>query len=253
MMSDNRQIQRGNLMSASQSTATPASTRRSSSIWRHWPVAIGLLGAAFAAIAGANRETVVISLLVALLCYLAAAALGVKWVAWAAIPVASALVAAGALIGIEPWFVLGGVCDCSCDRRSGGSGVPDGSGRTVPGTGGVRGNRADRARALTCGRRRSCITDSDGACRLGRHSLPAQCCGIPLACRGLHRLRCAPWSSRHRSCGWCALSWSKGAATGLKVEQQLDSDWPSRWSAASCIVGYQAYSNLSATLERTTR
>jgi len=72
-------------------------------------VAIGLLGAAFAAIAGANRETVVISLLVALLCYLAAAALGVKWVAWAAIPVASALVVAGALIGIEPWFVLGGV------------------------------------------------------------------------------------------------------------------------------------------------
>jgi hypothetical protein len=96
-------------MSASQSTATRASTRRSSSIWRHWPVAIGLLGAAFAAIAGANRETVVISLLVALLCYLAAAALGVKWVAWAAIPVASALVVAGALIGIEPWFVLGGV------------------------------------------------------------------------------------------------------------------------------------------------
>jgi hypothetical protein len=72
-------------------------------------VAIGLLGAAFAAIAGANRETVVISLLVALLSYLAAAALGVKWVAWAAIPVASALVVAGALIGIEPWFVLGGV------------------------------------------------------------------------------------------------------------------------------------------------
>jgi hypothetical protein len=60
-------------------------------------------------IAGANRETVVISLLVALLCYLAAAALGVKWVAWTAIPVASALVVAGALIGIEPWFVLGGV------------------------------------------------------------------------------------------------------------------------------------------------
>ena len=96
-------------MSASQSTATPVPTRRSSPIWRHWPAVIGLLGAAFAAIAGANRETVVISLLVALLCYLAAAALGVKWVAWAAIPVASALVVAGALIGIEPWFVLGGV------------------------------------------------------------------------------------------------------------------------------------------------
>ena len=50
-----------------------------------------------------------ISLLVALLCYLAAAALGVKWVSWAAIPVASALVVAGALVGIKPWFVLGGV------------------------------------------------------------------------------------------------------------------------------------------------
>jgi hypothetical protein len=51
----------------------------------------------------------VISLLVALVCYLAAAALGVRWVSCAAIPVASALVVAGALIGIEPWFVLGGV------------------------------------------------------------------------------------------------------------------------------------------------
>ena len=96
-------------MSASQSTAMPASTRTSSSIWRHWPAAVGLLGAAFAVIASPTRETVVISLLVALLCYLAAAALGIKWVAWAAIPIASALVVAGALIGIEPWFVLGGV------------------------------------------------------------------------------------------------------------------------------------------------
>jgi len=68
-----------------------------------------VLGAAFAAIASPDRETIVISLLVALICYLAAAALGVRWVAWAAIPVASALVVAGALIGIEPWFVLGGV------------------------------------------------------------------------------------------------------------------------------------------------
>lgn len=96
-------------MFASQSTVTPASTRRSSSIWRHWPVVVGLLGAAFVVIASADRETVVISLLVALICYLAAAALGVKSVSWAAIPVASALVVVGALIGIEPWFVLGGL------------------------------------------------------------------------------------------------------------------------------------------------
>jgi len=41
-------------------------------------VVVGLLGAAFAATASPDRETVVISLLVALLCYLAAAALGIK-------------------------------------------------------------------------------------------------------------------------------------------------------------------------------
>jgi hypothetical protein len=108
-MSANRQFEGRTFMSASQSTGRPASTPRSSSIWRHWPIAVGVLGAAFAAIASPDRETVVISLLVALICYLAAAALGLKWVAWAAIPVASALVVAGALIGIEPWFVLGGV------------------------------------------------------------------------------------------------------------------------------------------------
>ena len=92
-----------------QMTAAPRPNRTSSAILRHWPIAVGLLGAAFAAIGSPNRETVVVSLLVALVCYLAAAALGVRWVAWVAIPVASALVVAGALIGIEPWFVLGGV------------------------------------------------------------------------------------------------------------------------------------------------
>jgi hypothetical protein len=96
-------------MSASQSTAAAGSTRTWSAIWRRWPIAVGLLGAAFAAITSPNRETVVISLLIALLCYQAAAALGVKWMSWAAIPIASALVVAGALIGIAPWFILGGV------------------------------------------------------------------------------------------------------------------------------------------------
>jgi hypothetical protein len=96
-------------MSTSQSTAAAGSTRTSSAIWRRWPIAVGLLGAAFAAIASPDRETVIISLLVALLCYLAAAALGVRWMSWAAIPIASALVVAGVLIGIQPWFVLGGL------------------------------------------------------------------------------------------------------------------------------------------------
>lgn len=85
-----------------------SSTRITSLILRRWPAAVGLLGAAFAAIASPDRETVVIALFVALACYLAAAAFEVRWVAWATIPIASALVVAGALVGIQPWFVLGG-------------------------------------------------------------------------------------------------------------------------------------------------
>jgi hypothetical protein len=91
-----------------QSAAAPDVTRTWSAIVRRWPVVVGLLGAAFVAILSPDRQTVVISLLVALACYLAAAALGVPWVAWAAIPVASLLVTVGAFIGIDPWFMLGG-------------------------------------------------------------------------------------------------------------------------------------------------
>jgi hypothetical protein len=95
-------------MATSRLTAAPASTQATSALWRHWPAAVGLLGAAFVAIVSPDRDTVVIALLVAAGCYLAAAALGARWVAWAAIPVGGALVVAGALIGIDPWFVLGG-------------------------------------------------------------------------------------------------------------------------------------------------
>jgi len=55
-----------------------------------------------------DRETVVISLQAALACYLAAAAFEVRCVAWATIPIASALVTAGAFIGIDTWLMLGG-------------------------------------------------------------------------------------------------------------------------------------------------
>ena len=95
-------------MSTSGSATAPAPVRASSALWRHWPVAVGLIGAAFVAIFSPDRTTITISLLVALTCYLAAAALGVRWVAWAAIPVASALVVAGGLADIEPWYVFAG-------------------------------------------------------------------------------------------------------------------------------------------------
>lgn len=94
-------------MSTSQSTTSPASTQAISTLWRRWPTAVGLLGAVFVAVVSPDRDTVVIALLVAVGCYLAAAALSARWVAWAAIPVGSALVVAGALIGIDPWLVLG--------------------------------------------------------------------------------------------------------------------------------------------------
>ncbi|HZL74971.1 MAG TPA: hypothetical protein VFB83_06310 [Propionibacteriaceae bacterium] len=95
-------------MSTSRSTAAPASSQATLSLWRRWPAAVGLLGAAFVAVVSPDRETVVLALLIAVGCYLAAAALSTRWVAWAAIPIGGALVVAGALIGIDPWFVLGG-------------------------------------------------------------------------------------------------------------------------------------------------
>jgi hypothetical protein len=93
------------LTSSSESTTAPAPR---SALWHRWPVAVGLLGAAFVTIFSPDRDTIIIGLLVALTCYLSAAALGVRWVAWAAIPVASALLVAGGLADIEPWYVLGG-------------------------------------------------------------------------------------------------------------------------------------------------
>jgi len=68
------------------------------------------------------------------------------------------------------------------------------------------------------------------------------CCGIPIACRGLHCLRCATWSGRHRSAG----------CHGVRGEQRLDSDWPSRWPATSCIVGYNCTRTCPEFIERTT-
>jgi len=62
---------------------------------------------------------VVISLLAALACYLAAAAFEVRWVAWATIPIASALVTAGAFIGIDPLVDARWCLSCLDRRRSG--------------------------------------------------------------------------------------------------------------------------------------
>jgi hypothetical protein len=93
-------------MSTSRLPAEPE-VHTASPLWQRWPVAVGLLGAAFVAIVSPDRVTITVGLLVALMCYLAAAALGVRWVAWAAIPIASALVITGGFADIDPWVTLG--------------------------------------------------------------------------------------------------------------------------------------------------
>jgi hypothetical protein len=93
-------------MSTSRLPAEPEA-HTASPLWQRWPVAVGLLGAAFVAIVSPDRVTITVGLLVALMCYLAAAALGVRWVAWAAIPIASALVITGGFADIDPWVTLG--------------------------------------------------------------------------------------------------------------------------------------------------
>ena len=95
-------------MSTTHPAPAPTSARPTTALLRRWPIAVGLLAAALALLAGGDRETVITALFVALACYLAAAALDRPWVAWAAVPIASAAVTAGQFLDIDPWFVIGG-------------------------------------------------------------------------------------------------------------------------------------------------
>jgi hypothetical protein len=98
----------GKTMSTNQSALAPAAMDTTTALWHRWPAALGLLSAALFYVVGGDRDIVITALLVALACYLAAAALSRPWVAWATIPIGSAAVAAGKILGIGPWFVLGG-------------------------------------------------------------------------------------------------------------------------------------------------
>jgi hypothetical protein len=76
-------------------------------VLHHWPAALGLAFAAFATVVGADRDRAVTIVLVAAVCYLSAAALGLPWVAWAAIPAGVAVIALGGVVDLEPWVTLG--------------------------------------------------------------------------------------------------------------------------------------------------
>ncbi|MEV7624030.1 hypothetical protein [Actinoplanes sp. NPDC089786] len=72
-----------------------------------WPAALGLLAAGFQIVTGANRESVAITVVVATLCYLAAAAFNRPWIAWATIAGGSVIVVAGELAGLTWWVAVG--------------------------------------------------------------------------------------------------------------------------------------------------
>jgi hypothetical protein len=86
---------------------TTARVRSTRTIWNRWPSALGLLAAGSAIATGANRESVAITLVAALLCYLGAAALNRPWVAWAGIVGAIVVVTIGELAGLVWWGALG--------------------------------------------------------------------------------------------------------------------------------------------------
>lgn len=73
------------------------------SVLRHWPVAVGLVAGAASLASGAARETVLITVMIACLCYAAAAATGRPWVSWATIPAGTAVVVVSEVAG-APWW-----------------------------------------------------------------------------------------------------------------------------------------------------
>lgn len=80
--------------------------RRNAGRWllHRWPTALGLLAGGAALAANVGRASLSITVCVAVLCYLGAAALGRKWIAWVGVFAASLVPVAAALTGL-PWWV----------------------------------------------------------------------------------------------------------------------------------------------------
>ncbi|GIE95511.1 hypothetical protein [Paractinoplanes rishiriensis] len=78
---------------------------------QRWPALVGLTSAVLVLIFTADRETTAISVNVAVLCYLSAAAFGRPWLAWAAIPLFSVVVTVAKIAGFAWWaaFAVVGV------------------------------------------------------------------------------------------------------------------------------------------------
>lgn len=86
--------------------AVPTGTARA--VLSRWPAALGLGVAVLLLATGVgDRTTLAIGVSAAALCYLAAAALGRRWVAWASILGASLVVVASEVLGIAWWAGIG--------------------------------------------------------------------------------------------------------------------------------------------------
>jgi hypothetical protein len=91
------------------STATTAeATPRWQGILHRWPSALGLAVAALQLASGPDTDTVATTIGVAVVCYLAAAALNRRWVAWAGVVVVSLMVVASQAVGLA-WWAVGGI------------------------------------------------------------------------------------------------------------------------------------------------
>ncbi len=88
------------------STATTAEDApRSQRILHRWPSALGLAVAVLQLARDPDTETVATVIGVAVVCYLGAAALNRRWVAWAGCVVVSLMVVASQVIGLAWWAV----------------------------------------------------------------------------------------------------------------------------------------------------
>jgi hypothetical protein len=76
------------------------------SVLGYWPAALGLAAATFQIVTGVATDAVAITVTVAASCYVAAGALGQRWIAWAGVLVGSAVVTVSEVSGIPWWLGL---------------------------------------------------------------------------------------------------------------------------------------------------
>jgi hypothetical protein len=75
-------------------------------VWRHWPSVVGLLVACWQISVGVDTDGTSITVAAAASCYLAAAALNLRWIAWAGIIVSGLAVTLTELAGVPWWWDL---------------------------------------------------------------------------------------------------------------------------------------------------